>query len=142
MPAQSSQAIGVDGPLPREIETRRIDQVAHLQHRRRQARPGTWPPSRRASRAHAEVLLEGHLPGHEHQQRGAHAERGGRDRGDAALGAEVKMRCRSSRTKKSRPSTVEVCALEEGSGVGQRSTAASRSDCSCSSGLMASAISA
>ena len=31
---------------------------------------------------HAEILFEGHLAGHEDQQRGAHAERGGRDGGN------------------------------------------------------------
>ena len=55
---------------------------------------------------------------HEHQQRGAHAERGRRDRRDAALGAEIEDALPLVENEEVEAVDVEVGALEEGLGVG------------------------
>src|SRR5436189_25474 len=73
----------------RQVDARRIDEIAQLQHGRREADQETRRLLRFGAVAHAEVLLESHLPRHEGEQRRAHPERGHRDGGDAARRAQV-----------------------------------------------------
>ena len=97
-----------------QIDPALLGQVTQLEHGRRQTDQEAKQLLTFRLPFQAEVFLERHLSRHEGEERGAHAKRCGRDRGDSLLGAGREYHAASLDGEEVEAVDIEIDAIEEG----------------------------